>query len=254
MSQNAMKRLYLMQVGSMPQYQIPIVCYLVQTGDGKHILIDSGLPEMMPEGESEFENGQDVIEQLASIGLKPDDIETVISTHYDIDHAGRHAAFTKAHYVVQRVHHVDAASNPRFAANRPQWDQPMERIRLVDGDTELLPGLELIETSGHVPGHQSVLVRLPKTGAISGHVPGHQSVLVRLPKTGAILLPIDAVPFGEGFTRDEQDDGSNPDAEAIRASTMKLLDLVEREHIGLVIFGHDKEQWEGLKKLPEYYE
>src|SRR5450432_3766895 len=169
MRQNAMKRLYLMQVGSMPQYQIPIVCYLVQTGDGKNILIDSGLPEMMPEGEAEFENGQD-------------DIDTVISTHYDIDHAGRHAAFTKAHYVVQRVHHLDAASNPRFAANRPQWDQPKERIRLADGDTELLPGLELIETSGHVPGHQSVLLRLPKTGAV--------------------LLTIDAVAFREGFVRD----------------------------------------------------
>ena len=234
MSQTAMKRLYLMQVGSMPGYQIPIVCYLVQTGDGKHMLIDSGLPERMPEGETEFENGQDVIEQLASIGLHPDDIATVISTHYDIDHAGRHAAFPKAHYVVQRVHHVDAASNPRFAATRPQWDQPMERMRLLDGDTELRPALSLIETSGHVPGHQSVLVRLPKTGAV--------------------LLPIDAVPFGEGFTRDEQDDGSNPDAAAVRASTMKLLDLVERERIGLVIFGHDQQQWEGLKKLPEYYE
>ena len=234
MSHHAPQRLYLMQVGCMPLYEIPIVCYLVQTGDGKNILIDSGLPEIMPEEASDFENGRDVIEQLASIGLTPDDIDTVISTHYDIDHAGRHAAFTKAHYVVQRVHHLDAASNPRFAATRPQWDQPMERIRLVDGDTELLPGLELIETSGHVPGHQSVLVRLPKTGAI--------------------LLTIDAVPFGEGFTRDEQDDGSNPDAEAIRASTMKLLDLVEREHIGLVIFGHDKEQWETLKKAPEFYE
>lgn len=110
----------------------------------------------------------------------------------------------------------------------------MERIRLVDGDTELLPGLELIETSGHVPGHQSVLARLPKTGTV--------------------LLPIDAVPFGAGFTRDEQDDGSNPDAEAIRASTIKLLDLVEREHIGLVIFGHDNGQWETLKKAPEFYE
>src|SRR5918912_2999339 len=112
MSQNAVKRLYLMQVGSMPQYQIPIVCFLVQTGDGKNILIDSGLPEMIPEEASEFENGQDVIEQLASIGLTPDDIDTVISTHYDLDHAGRHAAFTKAQYVVQRVHHVDAATNP----------------------------------------------------------------------------------------------------------------------------------------------
>ena len=234
MSQNAMKRLYLMQVGVMPEYQIPIVCYLVQTGDGKNILIDSGLPEIIPEEESEFENGQDVIEQLASIGLKPDDIDTVISTHYDLDHAGRHAAFTKARYVVQRVHHLDAASNPRYADIRPQWDQPMERIRLVDGDTELLPGLELIETSGHVQGHQSVLVRLPKTGAV--------------------LLAVDAVPFGGGFTRGTPSEGSNPDGEAARASLIKLLDLVEREHIGLVIFGHDAEQWETLRKAPAFYE
>ena len=234
MSQNAVQRLYLMQVGSMPLYEIPIVCYLVQTEDGKHILIDSGLPEIMPEGESDFENGKDIIQWLASIGLKPDDIDTVISTHYDIDHAGRHGAFTKAQYVVQRVHHLDAASNPRFADNRPQWDQPMERIRLVDGDTQLLPGLELIDTSGHVPGHQSVLVRLPKTGAV--------------------LLTIDAVPFGAGFTRDGHEDGSNPNGEAGRASTLKLLDLVEREQIGLVIFGHDNGQWETLKKAPEFYE
>ena len=238
MSQNAVKRLYLMQVGSMPEYQIPIVCYLVQTDDGKHLLIDTGLPEIMPEGETEFENGQDVIAQLASIGVKPDDIDTVISTHYDIDHAGRHAAFTKAQYVVQRLHHLDAASNPRFAALRPQWDQPIERIRLVDGDTELLGGLELIETSGHVPGHQSVLLRLPKTGVI--------------------LLTVDAVPFAEGFTRDEQNDvgndGRDPDAEAVRASTIKLLDLIGREQIGLVIFGHDQGQWETLKQAPEFYE
>jgi N-acyl homoserine lactone hydrolase len=85
-------------------------------------------------------------------------------------------------------------------------------------------------------------------------VPGHQSVLVRLPRTGAIVLTIDAVPFGAGFTRDAQDDGSNPNGEAGRASTMKLLDLVEREQIGLVIFGHDQEQWETLKKAPAFYE
>ena len=103
----------------------------------------------------------------------------------------------------------------------------------MDGDTELLPGLELIETSGHVPGHQSVLVRLPQTGAV--------------------LLTIDAVPFAEGFARDKPDDGSDPDAAAIRASTNKLLDLVEREQIGLVIFGHEGEQWAGLITLPDYY-
>jgi N-acyl homoserine lactone hydrolase len=234
MNQTTVKRLYLMQVGSMPEYQIPIVCYLVQTDDCKNILIDSGLPKIIPEDASEFENGKDVTQQLAILGLKPDDIDIVISTHYDGDHAGRHAAFTKAQYVVQRGHHLDAAGNPRYASIRPEWDQPIERIRLVDGDTELLPGLELIETSGHVPGHQSVLVRLPTTGAV--------------------LLTIDAVPFSEGFTRDKRDEDSNPEAEAVHASTIKLLDLVEQEPIDLVIFGHDTVQWEGLKKLPEFYE
>lgn len=234
MNHDAVKRLYLMEVGSMPEYQIPIVCYLVQTENGKNILNDSGLPKIIPEDASEFENGRDVLEQLTSLGLEPDDIDAVISTHYDGDHAGRHAAFTRAQYIVQRKHHLEAAGNPRFASVRSEWDQPMDRIRLVDGDTNLLFGLELIETSGHVPGHQSVLVRLPQTGAI--------------------LLTIDAVPFADGFTPDVQDDGSNPDAEAIRVSTIKLLDLVEREHIGLVIFGHDVEQWKMLKKAPEFYE
>jgi N-acyl homoserine lactone hydrolase len=205
MNHDAVKRLYLMQVGIMPEYQIPI-----------------------------FENGQDVIAQLASLGLQPDDMDTVISTHYDVDHAGRHAAFTKADYVVQRAHHEDAASNPRYASIRAEWDQPMQRIRLVDGDMELLPGLQLIETSGHVPGHQSVLLRLPATGTV--------------------LLTVDAVPFGEGFTRNAPEDGSTPDAASMRASTIKLLDLVEREQIELVIFGHDIEQWKTLKQAPAFYD
>lgn len=233
MSQSVPQRLYLMQVGDMPLYEIPIVCYLIQTNDGKNILIDSGLPEVIPETGSDFENGQDVLQQLAHIGLQPEDIDIVISTHYDLDHAGRHGAFINAQYIVQRKHHLDAMSNPRFADTREQWDQPIERIRLLDGDTELLSGLEVIETSGHVVGHQSVWVRLPKTGAV--------------------LLPIDAVPFSTGFHRDRDDD-DNPDAEAIYISTLKLMDWVEREHIELVIFGHDAEQWKMLKKGPDFYE
>ncbi len=234
MREGSVKRLYLMEVGSMPAYDIPVACYLVQTDDGRNVLIDSGLPETIADADSAFVNGRDVIEQLAGIGLTPADIDIVVSTHYDVDHAGRHAAFTRARYVVQRGHHLDAADNPRYATIRPEWDQPCERIELVDGDTELLPGLELIETSGHVPGHQSVLVRLPTTGPV--------------------LLAVDAVPFRDGFTREATGAGTGPDDETTRASIIKLLDLVEREQVALVVFGHDADQWRTLAKAPASYE
>jgi N-acyl homoserine lactone hydrolase len=42
--------------------------------------------------------------------------------------------------------------------------------------------------------------------------------------------------------------------EQLRASTRKLLELVEREHVALIIFGHDGKQWQTLKKAPVYYE
>jgi N-acyl homoserine lactone hydrolase len=39
----------------------------------------------------------------------------------------------------------------------------------------------------------------------------------------------------------------------LRASTRKLLDLVTRENVALVVFGHDGTQWQTLKKAPEFY-
>lgn len=234
MKNDSLKHLYLMQVGIMPEYKIPVVCYLVQTEQGTNILIDTGLPEIIPDDSKEFENGEDVVKQLAKLNLNPEDINFIISTHYDGDHAGRHASFTKAKYVVQRAHHKDAVNNPRFASIRSEWDQPLDRIKMVDGDTELLPGLKLIETSGHVVGHQSVLIHLPKTGKI--------------------LLTIDAVAFGAGFTLKPNEEWAHPDGEAGKASIAKLLNLVEKEKVDMVIFGHDEEQWKTLRKLPEFYE
>jgi len=43
------------------------------------------------------------------------------------------------------------------------------------------------------------------------------------------------------------------DEEMLRASTRKLLDLVQREQVPLIIFGHDGEQWQTLKKAPDFY-
>jgi N-acyl homoserine lactone hydrolase len=237
------RRLYLMQLASSTvptaggSLAMVLVCYLIQTSDGRNILVDSGLPADIqpPPGMPPSEGGKDVIEQLAELGLRPDDVDTLICTHFDVDHAGHHDAFANAELVVQRAHYELArGGHPRFAAARAHWDQPALRYRLVDGDTELLPGIELIETSGHVPAHQSVLVRLPQTGPV--------------------LLAIDAVATQRLFTPDRQAWPMDDDAEQLRASTRKLLDLVERERVALVVFGHDGQQWQTLKRTPDYYE
>src|SRR5690242_6751935 len=238
----APKKLYLLQLSTTT---VPLPAgrtlkmapgsYPAEPGDGKRILIDSGLPADVPPppGVPPAENERNVIEHLADLGLQPDAIDILICTHFDIDHAGYHDAFTKAEFIVQREHYELARSgHARFAAARAHWDHPALRYRLIDGDTELLPGLTLIETSGHTPGHQSVLVRLPQTGLV--------------------LLAIDAVMLQSLFTPDRRAQPIENEAQ-LRASTRKLLDLVEREQISLVIFGHDGQQWKTLKKAPEYY-
>lgn len=229
------QRLYLMQVASLPTGNVPVPCYFVQTGDGTNIVIDSGLPEpaMLPPGLTPA-MGKDIIEQLAALGVKPADVDLLICTHFDMDHCGHHAAFTEAQFVVQRSHYEHAQSSERFARLRPQWDQPAAKFRFVEGDTELLPGLELIETSGHTLGHQSVLVRLPRSGAV--------------------LLTIDAVKAERFFSPDREMTPFDEDETATRASTRKLLELARREEVSLVVFGHDSQQWQTLRLAPDYYE
>jgi N-acyl homoserine lactone hydrolase len=229
-------RLYLMQVASTPERNLPYVCYLVQSGDGTNILIDSGLPgnAQPPPGIPMPTMEQDVLEQLAQLGLHAGDIDLLICTHFDGDHSGHHAAFTKAELIVQRQHYELARSGfPRFASTRSQWDDPALHYRLIDGDTQLIPGLQLIETSGHVPGHQSVLVRLPETGPV--------------------LLTIDAVPVQRAFTPERAAGPGDMDEEMLRVSTRKLLALRQREQVQLTIFGHDGDQWRTLKKAPDFY-
>jgi len=236
-----LQRLYLLQLATSTIPTTPPTpgsagCYFVQTNDGRNILIDSGLPAdyAPPPGSPPRENEKNVLEHLADLELGPDDIDLLICTHFDVDHAGYHDAFPHAELIVQREHYELARSgHPRYAVARPHWDHPTLRYRLIDGDVELLPGLALIETSGHAPGHQSVLLNLPQTGNV--------------------LLAIDAVVLQRLFTPDRKA-WPLENEEQLRASTRKLLDLVEREQVALVIFGHDGLQWQSLKKAPAFYD
>ena len=241
-SDTTMQRLYLLQLstttvplGAERKLEMISGCYLVQTSDGKNILIDSGLPaDYAQQGMPPARNKKNVLEHLAELGLQPNDIDILICTHFDVDHVGYNDAFTRAELIVQRSHYELArGGHPRYADARAHWDHPTLRYRLIDGDLELLPGLTLIESSGHAPGHQSVLVRLPQTGPV--------------------LLAIDAVILQHLFTLSRKAAPMDDNEEQLLASTDKLLKLVEDEHVKLVVFGHDGQQWPTLKKAPDYY-
>lgn len=233
MAGSTLERLYFILV--IPDPEWPVGCYLAQTNDGKNVLIDSGLPRENEEADDQPPMwGKNVVEQLAEIGLGPEDIDTVVCTHYDRDHIGYHSKFTNAEFVVQRKHHEAALHGlERFARSRVHWDLSGRKYRLIDGDVELFPGLQVVETSGHVPGHQSVLIHLPQTGAV--------------------LLAIDAVTRKEFWREDRKTGPKDMDRDGTIASTRKLMDLAEREKVTLVVCGHDSDGWKALKKLPEYY-
>lgn len=231
-------RLYLLQL-AIGEDGTPIPGYLIQTSDGKNILIDTGLfrdntVEAPGNGTMHIDY---VVDQLATLGLTPRDVDMLICTHFDPDHSGNHDDFPWSELIVQHAHYEAARSGDfeRFNRTRAHWNHPSLRYRLVDGDTELVPGVELIETSGHVPGHQAVLVRLPETGPM--------------------LLAIDAVALAEDFDPETRPDVPDVDMDvsAARASTRKLVELARREGVTLTVFGHDEKLWPALKKAPDFY-
>ncbi len=231
-------RLYLLQL-ALIEDGTPIPGYVIQTSDGKNILIDTGPPR---DGtyvalDNMSVHIEDVVEILKTLGLTPRDIDMLVCTHFDSDHSGNHDQFPWSELIVQRAHYeaTHATVNERWSITRSHWDHPNLRYRLVDGDTELVPGVELIETSGHVPGHQAVLVRLPQTGPI--------------------LLAVDAAAFEDDFDPEKRREGfvGEMDVDGAYASIHKLIELTKREGVRLVIFGHDAQQWKMLRKAPQWY-
>jgi N-acyl homoserine lactone hydrolase len=85
-----------------------------------------------------------------------------------------------------------------------------------------------------------------------GHTPGHQSLLVRLPKTGAIVLSGDAVHFKSNW--DNRGVPSvNFNKEQTLASMQRIADTLTKEK-GQLWINHDKAQRDGLKMSPEFYD
>lgn len=223
---------------------IPIPGYLIESNDGKRVLVDTGMhrkhiadPGATFDG-TPFADSltvlmtaeDDIVHRLGEIGLTVGDIDILVATHFHFDHAGNHADFGGVRIVAQRAAHesAKAADDP---LTRDLWDLPDLTYEFVDGDVELLPRVELIETGGHAIGHMSLLVRLPKTGPV--------------------LLAIDAISTLENLATDNW--GTAADPETASRSAHRLAEIAEREG-ALLITGHDPAQWSTLRVAPDCYE
>ncbi|PJF40896.1 MAG: MBL fold metallo-hydrolase [Phototrophicales bacterium] len=156
---------------------IPMVlnCLLVQTGD-RTMLIDTGYGTKLSQKQRGFlhlsrPNGG-LVEGLARLNLAPRDIDLVIDTHLHGDHCAGNtyydeggnlvATFPNAEYVVQRREYDDAIHpNERTRATYLAENfQPLVesgQMRLLNGDEEVAPGVRVVVTPGHTPGHSSVV-------------------------------------------------------------------------------------------------
>ena len=169
--------------------RIPLAmrCLLIEHPDGL-VLVDSalgnkedakfrdiyGVRNKGPNGRTQLEAA------LAEAGHDPADVRFVINTPLHFDHAGGNTweeldqngvvvggpklTFPNATYVVQWGD-LDFARRPNErtrASYLPHNFEPVAeagRWRLLHGDVDVLPGISVRVTPGHVPYHQSVVLR-----------------------------------------------------------------------------------------------
>jgi len=183
----AVKQVYLLEGGYLyldqsiltwgrgygQEQKIPVYMVLLESDKG-WILIDTGLnPQGVLEPEKtwgerakvvrpELKPQDDVRLRLEKLGLNVNDIKYVIQTHLHWDHTGGNRFLTEATFFVQKAEY-------RFAYWPDQYVQASYmrdhfhcgvQYETVEGDVEILPGITLLYTPGHTPGHQSVLVKL----------------------------------------------------------------------------------------------
>jgi glyoxylase-like metal-dependent hydrolase (beta-lactamase superfamily II) len=183
------KTLWKTRIEPDDRNRIPLAlrCVLVEHSDGL-VLIDTALGnkedarflDIYGVENQGLEGATQLEDALASAGFLPRDVKWVINTHLHFDHAGgnttmdpdlendprRHIrpAFPNATYVVQRgdlefARHSNERTRASYLPHNFEPVAAADRWRLLDGDTELLPGISVRVTPGHVPFHQVVIIR-----------------------------------------------------------------------------------------------
>ena len=208
-------------------------CYLIRHG-AQWLLWDTGYPDAVAEKPTTTPVGTATREktlaaQLAEIGVKPSDIRFITVSHTHGDHVGNVDMFPESTLLIQKAE-VDWAfapdKRPPFKAERP--------MRTLDGDLDVF-------------GDGSVTIL-----ATPGHTPGHQSLLVQLPKTGWVILSGDLAHFKDNWDN-RRVPSMNTSAEQTQASLKRVADLLAAKNAQLWI-NHDKPQSVGQKHSPAFYD
>lgn len=218
---------------------LPIWSYLLETSDGP-ILIDTGMPNRCAvDPKNYFEGTEDdglivpqmttddgILRVLARSGYQPRDLLCVINSHWHFDHAGGNGHFPDTPILVQRAEYEAAMTSEDYP---PDCKLPNLNYQLLQGDYEVIPGVQLLYTPGHSPGHQSLLVHTVRSGPV--------------------LLTIDASYTWENFESDVPFACVDP---ALAATSLRRLRDVVREEHPQIFFGHDIEQSASWATFPDY--
>jgi N-acyl homoserine lactone hydrolase len=212
-------------------------CYLIKHSQG-WFLWDTGVADevaAMPNGLAPadpravlWHRPKTLAAQLDQLGVKPSDIKAIAISHTHPDHIGNIELFPTAMLYVQKAEYEWPGVNgaPRFKPEHP--------ATRLEGDRDVF-------------GDGSVIIL-----STPGHTPGHQSLLVNLPHTGAILLSGDAVHF-KGNWDNLGVPIMNFNKEQTLASMHKISETLTKEKAQLWI-NHDKAQRDSLKLSPEFYD
>jgi N-acyl homoserine lactone hydrolase len=132
-----------------------VLGYVARTPAGL-LLFDTGLGEAGPETEGWYRPRRIRIEDaLHTVGLVIDDVDLVVNCHLHFDHIGGNPSLGGRPIYCQRVE-LDSAHTADYTI--PQLvDFAGAQYELLDGETQIGPGVHIIPTPGHVDGHQSVV-------------------------------------------------------------------------------------------------
>jgi len=133
-----------------------VLGYVARTPAGV-LLLDTGLGTGDEETDAWYRPVRTAIQvALRRIGLTTADIDLVVNCHLHFDHIGGNPAFAGRPIHCQRGE-LDAARSPGYTFPA-LIDFAGARYELLDGETEIAPGVHVVPTPGHVDGHQSVIL------------------------------------------------------------------------------------------------